>query len=101
MIASYFDAARLVFRRAAPFLLQKRPVCGILKEKEECAVYLSQAEDLPKDPVMLLSIVNMKLRDGCPSLEEFCKSLGADQAALEQKLAAIGYHYDPAANQFR
>ena len=64
-------------------------------------MYLSHAEDLPKDPVMLLSIVNMKLRDGCPSLEEFCKSLGADRPALEEKLASIGYRYDPAANQFR
>ena len=64
-------------------------------------MYLSKAEDLPNDPVMLLSIVNMKLRDGCPSLEEFCKSLGADQAALEQKLASIGYQYDSNLNQFR
>lgn len=64
-------------------------------------MYLSHESDLPKDPVMLLSIVNMKLRDGCPSLEEFCKTLGADQAALEAKLSAIGYAYDPATNQFR
>lgn len=64
-------------------------------------MYLSQESDLPKDPVMLLSIVNMKLRDGCPSLEEFCKSLGADQTALEQKLASIGYQYDAQTNQFR
>lgn len=64
-------------------------------------MYLSQESDLPKDPVMLLSIVNMKLRDGCPSLEEFCKSLGADQTVLEQKLASIGYQYDAQTNQFR
>lgn len=64
-------------------------------------MYLSKAEDLPNDPVMLLGIVNMKLRDGCPSLEEFCKSLGADQTALEQKLASIGYQYDSNLNQFR
>lgn len=64
-------------------------------------MYLSHAEDLPKDPVMLLSIVNMKLRDGCPSLEELCKSLGADQAAIEEKLAAVGYRYDSQINQFR
>lgn len=64
-------------------------------------MYLSQESDLPKDPVMLLSIVNMKLRDGCPSLEEFCKSLGAVQTALEQKLASIGYQYDAQTNQFR
>ena len=27
---------------------------------------------LPKDPVMLLSFVNLKLRDKYPSLEDFC-----------------------------
>ena len=27
---------------------------------------------LPKDPVMLLSFVNLKLRDEYPSLEDFC-----------------------------
>lgn len=64
-------------------------------------MYLSHAQDLPKDPVMLLSVVNMKLRDDCSSLEEFCKSLGADRQALEQTLSSIGYRYDPAVNQFR
>ena len=31
--------------------------------------------DLPKDPVMLLSFVNMKLRDEYSSLDEMCSSL--------------------------
>ena len=39
-------------------------------------MYLSQAEDLPKDPVMLLSIVNMKLRHAL-------KTAGADGDLLE------------------
>ena len=28
--------------------------------------------DMPNDAAMLLSLVNMKLRDGCPSPEELC-----------------------------
>ena len=28
---------------------------------------------LPKDPVMLLSFTNMKLRDECPDLTVFCE----------------------------
>lgn len=31
--------------------------------------------DLPKDPAMLLSIVNMKLRDFYPSLDVLCDDL--------------------------
>ena len=56
---------------------------------------------IPQDPVILLSFVNTRLRDEYPSLDELCASLGEDRAALEEKLAAIGYKYDPAANQFR
>ena len=56
---------------------------------------------IPQDPVILLSFVNTKLRDEYPSLDELCASLGENRAALEAKLAAIGYVYDTAANQFR
>ena len=55
----------------------------------------------PNDPVILLSFVNTKLRDEYPGLDELCASLGEDRAALADKLAAIGYEYDPAVNQFR
>ena len=56
---------------------------------------------LPQDPVILLSVVNTKLRDEYPSLDELCAALDADQTALRNKLAAIGYDYDPEQNQFR
>ncbi len=56
--------------------------------------------ELPNDPVILLSLVNMHLRDECPTLAEFCARYGADQKALEAKLAQIDYHYDAAHNQF-
>jgi len=55
---------------------------------------------LPNDPVMLLSFVNLKLRDFYPSLDALCDDLDADKAALCAKLAAIGYEYDAARNQF-
>ncbi len=55
---------------------------------------------MPKDPVMLLSYVNTQLRDFYESLEELCYALDADRAAVEEKLAAMDYHYDPAKNQF-
>lgn len=55
---------------------------------------------MPKDPVMLLSYLNTQLRDFYGSLEELCSALDADRSSLEEKLAAIDYHYDPEKNQF-
>lgn len=55
---------------------------------------------LPKDPVMLLSAVNMKLRDFYGSLEALCSDLDVDQEELKKTLAAIDYRYDEERNQF-
>ena len=55
---------------------------------------------LPKDPVILLSHVNTQLRDFYPSLEEFCEARDADRADVEAALAALGYVYDAEKNQF-
>lgn len=56
--------------------------------------------NIPKDPVILLSFINTKLRDFYPSLDELCKSLGIEEKSLTDKLASIDYHYDSTANQF-
>ncbi len=55
---------------------------------------------LPEDPVILLSFVNLKLRDFYDSLDALCEDLGADRQALAEKLAALDYHYDAERNQF-
>ena len=55
---------------------------------------------LPHDPIMLLSMVNLKLRDFYPSLDALCDDLDADKAGLCAKLHAVGYDYDPQRNQF-
>lgn len=55
---------------------------------------------LPRDPVILLSYVNTKLRDQYPSLDALCDDLEADRAQLEGKLRAINYEYSPERNQF-
>ena len=55
---------------------------------------------LPKDPVILLSFVNTKLRDEFASLEELCAALDGDAQAISGTLAALDYHYDPVRNQF-
>ena len=56
---------------------------------------------LPGDPVLLLSVVTLKLRDHYPTLDALCEDLDADKAALCARLASIGYQYDPLQNQFK
>ena len=55
---------------------------------------------LPKDPVMLLSVVNTKLRDFYPNLEELAKAEGVTAEEIIQKLATINYIYNPERNCF-
>lgn len=55
---------------------------------------------IPKDPVMLLSFINLKLRDFYPSLEAFCEDTDEDMQAIVDKLASIDYHYNQEKNQF-
>lgn len=56
--------------------------------------------NLPNDPAMLVSVLNTKLRDFYPSLDELCDDLQADKAELEKKCKAIGYEYSVDRNQF-
>lgn len=55
---------------------------------------------LPVDPIMLLSVVNLKLRDFYPTLDALCDDLEQDKAALCSRLEAVGYTYDPDRNRF-
>lgn len=57
-------------------------------------------ENLPKDPIMLMSFINMKLRDLYPSLEALCEDLDIDRSELEEKLKSVGYEYDEANKRF-
>lgn len=56
---------------------------------------------LPNDPVILVSYINMKLRDEQISLQEFCDANDLDRAELEGKLAAAGFLFDEQREQFR
>lgn len=55
---------------------------------------------LPKDPILLLSVVNTKLRDYYPSLDALCDDMGISREVLEEKLGMIDYRYDAEKNQF-
>ena len=57
---------------------------------------------LPKnDPNMLLSVINMKLRDYYGSFEELCDDLDEDMDEIEAILEGAGHHYDAATNSFK
>ncbi|MFI3212977.1 MAG: DUF4250 domain-containing protein [Eubacteriales bacterium] len=55
---------------------------------------------IPKDPVMLLSFINLKLRDYYTSLNHLCDDLDVNQEELVEKLKTIDYHYNQETNQF-
>ena len=54
----------------------------------------------PQDPYMLLSMVNMKLRDRFSSLDSLCEDMNVNRREIEAVLASIDYHYDPEQNAF-
>lgn len=55
---------------------------------------------LPKEPAILLSYVNTKLRDFYSDFEEFCKAEGASPEEITASLATLDYHYNRERNQF-
>ena len=55
---------------------------------------------VPGDPVILLGVVNTKLRDFYASLDEMCEDMQISRETLTEKLAAIDYEYDAGRNQF-
>ena len=55
---------------------------------------------LPGDPVILLGVVNTKLRDFYPSIDVMCDDMQIDKKELTEKLGMIDYEYDAVRNQF-
>lgn len=55
---------------------------------------------LPKDPYMLLSMINMKLRDCSESFEDLCAEADTSAAKVSGTLEKIGYVYSEKLNQF-
>ncbi len=55
---------------------------------------------LPNDPNILLSVLNMKLRDSFPNLEALCDDLDEPLEEIKMKMLAAGYVYDPSSNSF-
>lgn len=50
---------------------------------------------LPKDPQILVSLLNMKLRDKYEDLMELCDDYDVDEAELLKLMESGGFKYDP------
>lgn len=57
-------------------------------------------ETLPKDPIMLFSIINTYLRDKYNSLDALCDDLAIDKSELVKTLKLAGFEYNAALNKF-
>ena len=55
---------------------------------------------LPNDPVILLGVINMKLRDFYPSIEKLCEDLEIAPEDLLERLGAAGFEYNRELNKF-
>ncbi|MHB8131531.1 MAG: DUF4250 domain-containing protein [Mobilitalea sp.] len=55
---------------------------------------------IPKDPYMLLSYINTKLRDEYYNLDDLCLSLNIERSQLETVLSSIEYTYVMDLNRF-
>ena len=56
---------------------------------------------IPNDPIMLLSFLNLKLRDNYATLDELCEDLELDKEEIVSKMSDIHYIYNEQTNQFR
>ena len=57
--------------------------------------------NLPNDPFILLSVINMKLRDNYSSLNELCEDLNESKEEIISALSGAGFEYDESTNSFR
>lgn len=55
---------------------------------------------IPQDPIMLLSFVNMKLRDFYENLDQLCCDMEISKEEIVSKLAAAGFEYNSEQNKF-
>lgn len=56
--------------------------------------------NLPSDPMILYSVINLKLRDFYSNLDALCEDLDVNREELLDKLEAAGFTYDKEHNCF-
>ena len=56
--------------------------------------------DIPQDPFMLMSFLNLKLRDFYKNLDDLCEDMDLDKVEIENKLKDAGFEYNAENNKF-
>ena len=56
--------------------------------------------ELPKDPMLLLSVVNTKIRDHYQTLDALCEDMDVNKEELINTLRGLDYEYDESRHQF-
>lgn len=56
--------------------------------------------ELPEDPMMLFSFINMKLRDCYSSLDELCEDMDVSKEKIVDVLQSAGFEYSAEHNKF-
>lgn len=56
--------------------------------------------ELPNDPMMLYSMINMKLRDFYSSLDALCDDMGVSKDEIVKRLGEAGFEYNEEQNKF-
>ena len=54
-----------------------------------------------RDPYMLLSVINTKLRDEYSSLDMLCDDMDIDKENVIERLSSVDYKYDEGINKFK
>lgn len=61
---------------------------------------MDREQIITMDAYILLSIVNMKLRDQFSNLRYLCEDYDIDENLIKERMKIIGYMYSEASNQF-
>lgn len=56
--------------------------------------------ELPQDPIILLGILNTKLRDYYRSLDALCEDMHIDKIDILKRMKDAGFEYSPENNKF-
>ena len=94
----------ILTRRVTPkssFLYLSLAIVGFTASYFLMFFFFMRSPMLPKNPILLLSIVNTKLRDFYSNFDELCQDLDESKDEIIDILANAGYIYDKEINQFR
>lgn len=79
-------------------MYNKELIISLITRKEEIKEKMVNFNQ--KDPYMMLSLINTKLRDECESFDDLCSTYDLEVEEVISRMDAIGYSYDSRLNQF-